>query len=212
MPRLAVGGCSFSDRRYGIRPWGEQVAQHYNHTYIHEAASAGSNYRIWRTLTQHIINNRLTSGDTIVLQYTLVDRRESWTPVDHINTNPQEQIFEPYTTGSIIRLTPHSEQFAVGRQERALAHCHNYFTNHQYNVELFWCQHTAFAALCETRGITLRYLNTTYDAENRIPDIDGTHLLNEKDWCLDSAHMNQTGHDICARLVIDHLAPTIAAS
>ena len=212
MSKLAVGGCSFSDYRYGIIPWGEQVAQHYNHTYIHEAACAGSNYRIWRTLTQHIINNTLNSGDTIVLQYTLVDRRESWTPIEHTNTNPEESIVDPYTSGSIIRLTPHSEQFAVGRQERALAHCHNYFTNHQFNLENFWCHHTAFAALCATRGIALRYLNTIYDAENRISDINGIHLLSESSWRLDSSHMNQTGHDLCARLVIDHLAPTIESN
>lgn len=212
MPKLAVGGCSFSDYRYGIVPYGAQVADHYHMQYVHEAACAGSNYRMWRRLTQHIVSGNLSAGDIIVMQHTLVDRKESWTPVEHENTNPQEHIFETHSQGSIIRLTPHSKQFAVGKHERSLADCHNYFTNHEFNLECFWAQHHQFAALCAVNNITVRYLNTQYDSENRIPDIDAQHLLLEPTWRLDTSHLNQVGHDLCARLVIDHLAQAIVSS
>lgn len=209
MPTLAVGGCSFSDYRYDIVPYGPKVAQHFDYEYIHEAACAGSNYRMWRRLTQHIIADKLVAGDIVLLQYTLIDRKESWTPVVHPNTNPKESITELYSTGSIIRLTPHTEQFAIGKRERELSRCHNYFSNHQFNLECFWAQHHQFAALCATRGITLRYLNTDYDREHRVQDIDAQHVLQQPTWRLDHSHLNQVGHDICTSLIIDHLAPAI---
>jgi hypothetical protein len=211
MVKIAVGGCSFSDRRYNIKPWGEQVAEHYNAEYIHEAASAGSNYRMWRTLTTHIMNNVLSTGDVIVLQYTLIDRREAWTPEIHINYE-LEHISEPYDSGTIVRLTPHFDQFAKSRQERKLAECHNYFSNHQYNLDCFWSQHFMFSQMCQQRKIHLRYLNTTYDVDNRVIDIDGTNLLNNPSHCLDSSHLNQLGHDLTAQLVIPHLIQAIDPS
>lgn len=207
MVKIAVGGCSFSDRRYNIKPWGEQVAEHYNVEYIHEAASAGSNYRIWRRLTTHIMNNVLSTGDIIILQYTIISRKESWSPLIHKNYE-LEHICEPYDNGTLVRLTPHFGEFAKNNYERKLAECHNYFSNYQYDLECFWTNHTCFAALCEQRGIVLKYLNTKYDSENRIPDIDGTHLLERKRHLLDGGHMNQLGHNYAAQLVIPHLDPT----
>jgi hypothetical protein len=212
MPRLAVGGCSFSDRRYGIKPYGETVAKHLGFDYIHEAASAGSNYRIWRRLIKHIVNRKIVSNDIIIIQYTLIDRREAWTPVVHENTFDQEHIHEPYDGGTLLRLTPHSEQFAVNKQERQLALAHNYSSNHKFNKECFWTNHMAFAALCKQNQIKVRYLNTTYDNENRVPDIDGTGLLSGSKYLLDEAHMNQLGHDRAAQLVINTLDPTLTKS
>lgn len=204
MAKIIVGGCSFSDRRYNVIPWGQQVAKHLNCEYIHEAASAGSNHRIWRTITNHIREKTITSNDTIIIQYTLIDRKESWTPALHKNYE-LESISEPYDNGTLVRLTPHFKQFALTRQERNLADCHNYFNNHNYNLEHFWCQHTMFSHMCDNLGIRVRYLNTDYDRENRVQDIDGTHLLQDSDCRLDDSHMNQLGHDAAAQLVIRNL-------
>lgn len=212
MVKIAVGGCSFSDRRYGVKPYGDQVAEYYGVEYIHEAASAGSNYRIWRTLTAHILNKNLVKGDVIIVQYTLLDRSESWTPVVHDQSFELEKISEPYDGGTLVRLTPHFDQFAKNRAESQLAYCHNYFSNHKLNLERFWTGHSGFAALCELKGITVRYLNTRYDHENRIEDINGLHLLDNPEWLLDNSHMNQLGHDHTAQLVIDSLGQAIGSN
>jgi hypothetical protein len=211
MAKIIVGGCSFSDKRYGITPWGEQVAAHFSCNYLHQAASAGSNYRIWRTITNYIRAGDITKDDFIIIQYTLVDRKESWTP--HVHTNWElESISEPYDSGTLIRLTPHFDQFAKNKYEHYLAKCHNYFNNHQFNLEQFWNNHFMFAHMCKQLQIPVRYLNTAYDNENRIVDINGTHLLDDADKLLDAGHMNQLGHDCAAQLVISHLVPTIGAS
>lgn len=208
MVKIAVGGCSFSDFRYNLTPWGKIVADHFAIDYIHEAACAGSNQRIWRKLTAHIINENLNEGDIVIVQYTLIDRKESWTPELHTNYE-LECISEPYDSGTLVRLTPHFEQFAISKQERHLAHVHNFFNNHNLNLEQFWTQHYGFSALCKSKGIILRHLNTVYDNDNRVADIDGTALLKNPDHCLDASHLNQLGHNRTAQLVIHHLGPTI---
>ena len=208
MAKIIVGGCSFSDRRYGIKPWGETVADRYNCEYIHEAASAGSNYRIWRKLTAHIMNQTISSDDIIIVQYTLVDRKESWSPLIHVEYE-LEQISEPFDNGTLIRLTPHFDQFAKNKYEKQLALCHNYFSNHKYNLECFWTQHYMFKEMCAKNNITVRYLNTVYDRENRIEDIDATLALVNPKHRLDSGHLNQLGHDLTAQLIIQSLGQSI---
>lgn len=209
MAKIIVGGCSFSDRRYGLIPWGEQVADYYNCEYLHEAASAGSNYRIWRKLTAHIMNKNISSNDIIIVQYTLVDRKESWSPLVHVEYE-HEQISEPFDNGTLVRLTPHFDQFAKNKYEKHLALCHNYFSNHNYNLECFWTQHHMFKEMCAKNNITVRYLNTIYDRENRIEDIDATLALINPDHRLDDGHLNQLGHDCTAQLVIQSLSQSIA--
>ena len=204
MVKIAVGGCSFSDRRYGIVPWGDTVATLQNKTYIHEAASAGSNFRIWRRLTNHIQSGNLSKGDIIIVQYTNIDRAEAWSP--HIHTvNPQEPISEPYEGGTLLRLTPHFDQHAVNKYERRLADCHVYFNNNKFNIEQFYSQHYMFASMCKQHKIQLRILNTAYDGSTRIPDIDATDILKDPDLCLDSSHPNQAGHDRIAEIVLGAL-------
>jgi len=80
---LFVGGCSFSDR-YDENNicWGELLASKLNLDYNHDAvARSGSNYRIWRILTDKIISGEITSRDKVFIQYTLNTRKEfaTWT-------------------------------------------------------------------------------------------------------------------------------------
>ena len=72
---LAVGGCSFSDYRKGIVPYGKQVADYFNYKYLHAAACAGSNHRIWRVLSRAIIDGDLSRGDLILLQYISINSK-----------------------------------------------------------------------------------------------------------------------------------------
>ena len=206
MAKIAVGGCSFSDRRYGITPWGDTVAKSLGVEYIHEAASAGSNYRMWRRLTNHIMLGNIAKGDTIIMQYTNVDRTEAWTPNIHDN-NPLEPISESYDKGTLVRLTPHYNEHAIGDYEKRLAECHIYFNNNHFNIEKFHMQHYMFDSMCKAHKIKLRILNTAYDGSTRIPDIDATQVLEDKKYCLDSSHPNQAGHNRIAKIVLKHLKP-----
>lgn len=204
MAKIIVGGCSFSDNAYGITPWGAIVARELNYDYIHAAASAGSNFRIWRTLTNHIADKTITSDDIIIVQYTMIDRKEYWSPYVH-EIYDHAPISEHYDNGTLIRLTPHFREVAQSQQEIKLSQCHNYFSNNKFNLETFWYHHFMFANMCENLNITVRYLNTLYDENHKIADIDGTGLLDNTKWTRDSSHLNQDGMYIAAELVLQEL-------
>jgi hypothetical protein len=95
MTKLMVAGCSFSDRPSNNLAYGDHLAKHLNAEYIHQAASAGSNTRIWRVVTNAVMNGVITSDDILVIQYTEITRDEIWS--EHRGT--VDNGYEPYTHG-----------------------------------------------------------------------------------------------------------------
>lgn len=207
--KLAVGGCSFSDYRYDILPYGPQVAEHFDLDYFHAAACAGSNSRIWRVLTRAIMDKKLTSGDIVLLQYTILDRKEIWSPDPKRYYSPYEVLDDAWEDGKLFRLTAHSEEYSQNIHEKQISNLHNRFTNYNYNLELFYTQHTAFAALCKCNGIQYYTINTQYDQDHRITGINLDMMLNDSLLRLDSGHMNQQGHTLSANRIIQHLNQAI---
>lgn len=203
---LAVGGCSFSDYRYDIYPYGRQVADHFGWDYFHAAACAGSNQRIWRVLTRAIIDKELQQGDLILLQYTILDRREVWSPDTTRHNSPYEELDDYWDNGKLFRLTAHSVEYSANIHERQLSNLHNRFSDYDYNKEIFETQHAAFAALCELNGITVLNINSQYDADHRIPGVNLSDILNDVLLRMDSGHMNQIGHSKAASRIIKHLS------
>ena len=60
--KVVVGGCSVSDYT-GLgtkQTYGEILAQNIDAEYIHHGAGMGSNYRIWRNITNLVMNNEIT--------------------------------------------------------------------------------------------------------------------------------------------------------
>ncbi len=206
---LAVGGCSFSDYRYDIYPYGRQVADHFGWDYFHAAACAGSNHRIWRVLTKAIMDKDLVSGDTILLQYTILDRKEVWSPDPKRFYSPYEELDDYWKSGKLFRLTAHSAEYSQNVHEKQYSNLHNRFTNYEYNQEVFITQHTAFQALCDINNIKCVHINTQYDADHRIAGVNLESILNDVLLRMDSGHMNQRGHTLAASRIIKHLDPAI---
>ena len=206
---LAVGGCSFSDYRYDMHPYGRQVAEHFDYKYFHAAACAGSNHRIWRVLTRAIIDKQLSQGDIILLQYTILDRREVWSPDTTRYHSPYEELDDYWRNGKLFRLTAHSEEYSANIHEKQYSQLHNRFTNYDYNKEIFETQHAAFAALCKLNGIKIINVNTQYDSDHRITGVNLESILNDVLLRMDSGHMNQAGHTKAATRIIDYLSQAI---
>jgi hypothetical protein len=82
MAKLMVVGCSFSDRTWVTKSYGDHLAEELGREYIHNAAGCGSNNRMWRTATNAIMNNELTSDDLLIVQYTELARSEIWTALE----------------------------------------------------------------------------------------------------------------------------------
>jgi hypothetical protein len=77
--KIFTVGCSFSDRTRVTKSYGDYLAEELDRKYIHNAAGCGSNNRMWRTATNAIMNNELTSDDLLIVQYTEITRSEIWT-------------------------------------------------------------------------------------------------------------------------------------
>jgi hypothetical protein len=206
---LAVGGCSFSDYRKGIVPYGKQVADYFDYSYLHAAACAGSNHRIWRVLSRAIIDGDLSRGDLILLQYTILDRKEVWSPDPVRFYSPNEELDDAWHPGKIFRLTAHSAEYSQNRHEKKYSDLHNRFTNHKFNREVFETQHAAFRALCDVNGIQCININTVYDQSHRITGINLESILQDSLLRLDSGHMNQSGHNKATTKIIEHLNQAI---
>jgi hypothetical protein len=79
MAKLMVVGCSFSDRTGVLKSYGDYLAEELGREYMHNAAGCGSNSRMWRVVTNAIMNNELTRDDLLIVQYTEIARSELWT-------------------------------------------------------------------------------------------------------------------------------------
>jgi hypothetical protein len=74
--RLAVAGCSISDRTKTTHCYGDYLAQHLDLDYLHFASGSGSNHRSLRKITDAVMSGELQAGDIVVMQITDPTRRE----------------------------------------------------------------------------------------------------------------------------------------
>ena len=78
MRKLLVAGCSWSDRTRVDKCYGDWLSEEFDAEYHHHGSGAGSNWRIWRTVSEKIINRTFNSNDILLIQYTSVTRQEFW--------------------------------------------------------------------------------------------------------------------------------------
>jgi len=99
MKKLIVAGCSFSDRWHNPKSYGDYIAEKMNLSYDHQAVSCGSNYRIWRVITNKIMKKEITSDDLLIIQYSEITRSEFCSVED---PTPTDQVSEKYDADSYI--------------------------------------------------------------------------------------------------------------
>ena len=77
--KLAVFGCSYSDYLPLNRTvYGKELARLLSVKYLHYGVGAGSNWRIWRSLAQSVMQGELDRDSVVLIQYTGLERREFW--------------------------------------------------------------------------------------------------------------------------------------
>lgn len=76
MSTLCVAGCSYSDRTQVTHCYGDFLSATLDKEYLHLAGGIGSNPRSTRLLTEALMANKLSAGDTVVMQITDNNRRE----------------------------------------------------------------------------------------------------------------------------------------
>lgn len=222
--KLCVAGCSFSDYTYVKQVYGELLAQKLGTDYIHEGAGCGSNWRIWRKVAGHVLNNTLVPGDIVVIQYTNPERREFWSknpPFDNPYLDPMNgvKVCESYGDGSVIRYKYGSHVWQDYSDDGAfLLQYESGHVNAAYDLECFNVQHAMFQEFMKNHNMTVVFINGRYAIMNgqKLDFIDEfkPHVFVESKEFMwnqefflaedDIGHMNQAGHNRFSEMLYEH--------
>lgn len=203
---LVVGGCSFSSN-FALPEnicWPNFVAGKLNTDLINESRIQGSNWRIWRTITNRVLQKTIKKTDIVIIQYTEVHRQEVWSPIAPYT--PDTRVEEPYDGGKLFKFKFGSHMYGKGL-EKPLSQLLLKCSNEKYELERFTVHHNLFCGFLENKGFKKVYfLDTTYGSLNNIvheslyPIINGRQLL--KDHLPDDPwHLSELGHRRAADLV-----------
>jgi hypothetical protein len=156
MPKLIVAGCSYSDRFFNEKCYGDYLSDRLNLDYIHKAKNCGSNYSIWRTISTMVINKEIDPDDIVLIQYTEITREEFYTALDP-NTN--HVVREHYGDGWIIRYKLGCEQWNTTRPiQKMLKTYSDYMVSREFESERFIFNDYNFQCLLEKFNINAYFL------------------------------------------------------
>lgn len=213
MNKLIVAGCSVSDYTEVDKVWGEYLAEYLGYSYDHEAKGCGSNYRMWRVLSTKIIKGLIDPSDTVIVQYTTLERNEFWSLTDPA-TNP-DHLREPYGTGSLIRFKSHSFAWYPGNEKKFLK-LYERFIDKDYEQEKFINNHTMFQCLAKEYRIENLYfvkvgsygfLNMPMIKKYKNNNFEYQDIFNNRENHLpdDPGHLSNIGHQTFANKIYKEL-------
>jgi hypothetical protein len=225
MKKLFVAGCSFSDFTKVTKVYGQFLAEKLKYQYIHEGAGCGSNWRIWRTITKHIMSGNLTPNDLLIVQYTGRERQEFFSALeqpkelDRPNSIDYLKIIEKFNNGNIIRYKAKSHVWQHNKEEQVFFELYEkYFVDVKFSKEQFITQNYLFQKMLLSNNINAIFVDTL--RSHRLLDSDMlpeylpvfrepvTDLKNLFEYNLepnDFGHKNQLGHEIFAEWLFAHI-------
>jgi len=177
--KIIVGGCSISDS-FANDPgidvvYGKILADRLDADYVHHAVISGSNNRIWRKVTQMVMNNEITDihrmppvnevitkNDIVIIQYTAMNRQEYFS-LNRYTVKLSRDWVEPYDRddgGEIIRYKVDSYNILnKNKYEKKFFELkEKYFTSNKFDEERFEYNHYLFHNLMMSKGIKVVYL------------------------------------------------------
>ena len=168
--KLLVAGCSVSDRGNLDYCYGDVLSEKLGYEYIHEGSGCGSNFRIWRVVTNMIMNKEITPEDKVVIQYTSTHRQEFWTshPIDEKDYIGENQLVHPYKDfGHLIKFKMNSHSWQTHKKNKEFFKLYqDGHVSKDYANEVFAVNHFNFANTLIAYNINAVFLNafTYYDS------------------------------------------------
>lgn len=171
--KLFVYGCSFSARTQSHRCYGDYLSDLLDLEHHHHALGGGSNDRIWRLATKHILDGDIGTDDVILVQYTDIQRREFASHDTYYNQVCRETVASSrgivgdsaqalqrnygvfgkfYTTN--YKSGSHAWQYGEINQQLHRIYEQACASN-QFNLEYFCTRHNQFGALCDLLNLNL---------------------------------------------------------
>jgi hypothetical protein len=226
--KLFVGGCSFSatcdghDGRGDL--YGDYLSKSIGATFVNVSAPCGSNKRIWRNITNYIMNGELTSDDILIIQYTDKARTEFFSnyklqSVQSNMINKSVSNSEDYYDGRILKFKFNipKESHDWTKEENNFTQLYeDYFIGNEYMDEDFKFTNYMFQTMLKKHNIKIVFLKSLYfqETEKIIPEFQPNIL----DICditdsypkhrsngNDRTHLSKEGHRYLANLLEEHI-------
>lgn len=218
MRKLFVAGCSVSDYTKVEKVYGEYLSEKLNCDYVHEGAGCGSNWRIWRKITNYILNGELTSNDLLVVQYTTIERKEVWSKENYKMNNEKILLREDYKDGgNLVRFKVGSYDWQQIDYEKKFFNLYeNCFLSIDYEREVFKTQNLMFQTMLKYFNIPTvflgYYLSLNKNTMDLLPEfkknsyVEIPHVLDRK-YCLENDwwHLNDLGHQMVADKLYEYI-------
>jgi len=213
MKKLFIAGCSIATKNGMSTTYGDELAKLLDYECVHEGAGCGSNYRIWRTITNHIINGNLTSNDLLVINYTEPIREEFWSPFPIVNENMLNEDY--YNDGKLIRFKVLANNYQKYKEEQQFFKLfEENFLNWEYQLDKFNVYHFNFQHMLKNHKI-----KTIFIKSNRIfAEWDGNIFdefkplyidttIDDKSTCIseNDCHFSDYGHKLMAKNLYNHI-------
>lgn len=218
MKKLFVAGCSVSDYTKVDKVYGEYLSEKLNYEYVHEGAGCGSNWRIWRKITNHILNGNLTPNDLLIVQYTTIERREIWSRENYISKNEKIELREDYKDGGNIvrfKMGSHAWQQREGEKKFFKLYEENFLSD-DFEKEVFKTQNVMFQTLLKNYNIPTIFLGFYLSLEQKtmtlLPEFEensylGINRFLEEKYFLenDNGHFSDLGHQMVSEKLYDFI-------
>ena len=217
MRKLLVAGCSWSDLTRVDKCYGNWLSEEFDTEYHHHGSGVGSNWRIWRTVSEKIINQKFNRNDILLIQYTNCTRQEFWSSYVETNENRLTDIYgnvilrEDFDDGQIIKFKVNIPDSQIDKNEDQLFTLYeSYFLNKEFEMLKQKQFHMMFQCMCKEYDLPnvffisamgysqhlLEYPMLPY-YDNNIITLSDSDLEYKKEYWLepnDPNHLNASGH------------------
>ena len=218
--KLFVAGCSISDYNpYSNvnNVYGNHLSRLLDCEYVHEGAGCGSNHRIWRKITNHIIDGNLTNDDLLLIQYTEKSRTEFFSNIPfpygrtHLNN-----LSEDYNDGKIIRFkVGDNESYGRLNKEREFLNLYEeHFLDRDFVEDEFKYHNYMFQHMLKNNGIKTIFLKHFYNGDGLIEPFSGNSfqtdykLLDNPKYRvsdIDHTHFSEEGQNVIGEMLFEHI-------
>ncbi|MAV94617.1 MAG: hypothetical protein CMA31_02885 [Euryarchaeota archaeon] len=161
MRNLVVAGCSFSDYLDdNDYVYGDRLAMMLGARYVHEGAGSGSNWRMWRRITNMVLNEKLMPGDIVIVQYTGLERKEFWSDKEPDPKKGSIMVREAYdkNDGSVIRFKAQSYKWHKENEAEFLKMFQEHHVSSEFSEEQFNTQHLMFQCMLKAHNVNTIFL------------------------------------------------------
>jgi hypothetical protein len=218
MNKLYVAGCSFTDNLPIPHNYGSKLATLLGLEYVHKARGIGSNHRMWRHLTNAIMDKQLTSDDLLVVQYTNPERREFWSAIPRSKEELHADCSEYYDEdGTILKFKMDSYYWQNNKIEKDFMKMYEEnFLSIKFEQEVFNYQNFMFQSMLLQHKIPTVFLYSRYNNNFYVNNEYKPHIFYEPksfiddestymDVINDRYHLNERGHTRLADMLHEHI-------